>query len=89
VTKVIRETPRAINKALVLVGIDRRFLGLIAMVSIVLGMFHGWHVGALAFVGSTVAIKTLTRKDANIFGIGLQLLRLKGVYDPIRRERGK
>jgi type IV secretory pathway TrbD component len=91
----VRPTARAMNKPLLIAGIERRLLGLSFIISVVFAANANSGSGvsptaiALAvgiFIATITAAKRLTRKDDRIFQIALSVWKQKPVYDPLVRK---
>lgn len=91
----IRPTARALNKPLLVVGIERKLLGLAFVISAVVAAISGTQphiqipIGLGVFVAAITAAKRATRKDDRIFQIALSVWRQKAVYDPHVRRTGQ
>ena len=83
-----RPAARALNKPLLIVGIDRKLAGLAFLLSVIVGANDsGSKIAAVVlFVGLCVAGRRLTRKDPNIFLVLNQVRKQKALYDPAKRE---
>jgi type IV secretory pathway TrbD component len=88
----VRPTARALNKPLLIAGIERRLLGMAFVVSAIVAATSGAQpyiqvsIGAAIFVVTISAAKWATRKDDRIFQIALSVWKQKAVYDPCVRE---
>lgn len=88
----VRPTARALNKPLLIAGIERRLLGMAFVVSAVIAATSGTEphiqvpIGVAVFAATISAAKWATRKDDRIFQIALSVWRQKAVYDPHIRE---
>jgi type IV secretory pathway TrbD component len=88
--RVIRPGARALNKPLLIVGIDRKLAGLAFLLSVVIGANDGFlpKLSAFALFIALWAIgRRLTRVDSNIFLVMNQVRQRKALYDPLKRER--
>ncbi|MGH9621527.1 MAG: VirB3 family type IV secretion system protein [Bryobacteraceae bacterium] len=83
-----RLAAKALNKPLLIVGIDRRLAGLAFLLSVLVGANDGGSkIAALVlFVALCAVGRKLTRKDANIFLVLNQVRKRKALYDPAKRE---
>lgn len=76
----------ALNKPLLIVGIDRRLAGLTFIFSVIVGA-NGSKVAALVmFLLLCAAGRRLTRRDPNIFMVLNQVRKQKALYDPLKRD---
>jgi type IV secretory pathway TrbD component len=84
-----RPAAKALNKPLLIVGIDRKLAGLAFIFSVIVGANDsGSKIAALVlFIGICVIGRRLTRKDPNIFHVANQVRKEKTLYDPAKRER--
>ena len=89
-TRTIRLGARALNKPLLILGIDRRLAGLAFLLCVIVGANDGF-VPKLSALSLFVAIwaigRRLTRIDPNIFQVMNQVRQRKVLYDPLKRER--
>jgi type IV secretory pathway TrbD component len=83
-----RPVPKALNKPLLIVGIDRRLAGLAFLFAVIVGANDGGSkVAAIVlFFGMCAAGRQLTRKDPNIFQVMNRVRRQKAIYDPGKRQ---
>lgn len=82
-----RPAAKALNKPLLIVGIDRRLAGLAFLLSVIVGANDGSKIAAVVlFVALCVVGRRLTRKDANIFLVLNQVRKRNALYDPAKRE---
>lgn len=88
----VRPTARALNRPLLIAGVDRRLLGLAFIVSAVFAACSPvtpdvqMVIGLGVFLGATAAAKWATRKDDRIFQIASSVWKQKAVYDPLVRK---
>jgi type IV secretory pathway TrbD component len=88
----VRPTARALNKPLLIVGIERKLLGMAFVISAVVAAISGTQphiqipIGLGVFITTIAAAKRATKKDDRIFQIALSVWRQKAVYDPCKRE---
>jgi type IV secretory pathway TrbD component len=88
--RVIRPGARALNKPLLIIGIDRKLAGLAFLLSVVIGANDGFlpKLSAFALFITLWAIgRRLTRVDSNIFLVMNQVRQRKALYDPLKRDR--
>jgi type IV secretory pathway TrbD component len=84
-----RPAAKALNKPLLIVGIDRKLAGLAFLFAVMVGANDGSKIAALAlFLGMCAVGRRLTRKDPNIFHILNQIRKHKTLYDPAKRNTG-
>jgi type IV secretory pathway TrbD component len=82
----MRPAARALNKPLLIVGVDRKLAGLAFILSVIVGA-NGSRIAALILFGALCTIgRRLTRRDPNIFTVLNQVRKQKGLYDPMKRE---
>ncbi|HTU47442.1 MAG TPA: VirB3 family type IV secretion system protein [Bryobacteraceae bacterium] len=85
----MRTGARALNKPLLILGIDRRLAGLAFLVSVIVGANDGFvsKLSALVLFLAMWAIgRRLTRIDPNIFQVMNHVRQRKVLYDPLKRE---
>jgi type IV secretory pathway TrbD component len=84
-----RPAAKALNKPLLIVGIDRKLAGLAFIFAVIVGANDGGSkiAAVVLFVTMCVAGRRLTRKDSNIFLVLNQVRRQKSFYDPAKRDR--
>ena len=85
----MRPGARALNKSLLIVGIDRKLAGLAFLLAVIVGSNDSLVAKAAAlilFIAFCWAGRTLTRKDPNLFAVMSQVWRQKAFYDPLKRE---
>jgi type IV secretory pathway TrbD component len=83
-----RPVPKALNKPLLIVGIDRRLAGLAFLFAVIVGANDGGSkiAAVILFIGMCAAGRQLTRKDPNIFHVMNRVRRQKTIYDPGKRQ---
>jgi len=79
---------KALNKPLLIVGIDRRLAGLAFLLSVIVGANDGGSkiAAVVLFVALCAIGRKLTRKDANIFLVLNEARKRKALYDPAKRK---
>ncbi|MFL6448111.1 MAG: VirB3 family type IV secretion system protein [Bryobacteraceae bacterium] len=79
---------KALNKPLLIVGIDRKLAGLAFIFSVVIGANDGGSkiAAIVLFLGMCFAGRQLTRRDPNIFLVLNQVRKQKAFYDPAKRQ---
>ena len=81
-----RLAARALNKPLLIVGIDRKLAGLAFVLSVVVGANGSRIVVTVFFLALCAVGRRLSRKDPNIFLVFNLLRKQKALYDPMKRE---
>jgi type IV secretory pathway TrbD component len=83
-----RPAAKALNKPLLIVGVDRRLAGLAFLFSVIIGANNGGSkiAAVVLFLGICVAGRQLTRKDPNLFLVLNQVRKHKAFYDPAKRN---
>lgn len=83
-----RPASKSINKPLLVLGIDRKLVGLAFLLAVTVGANDGGSkiAAVVLFLGLCVLGRRLTRKDPNIFLVLNQVRRQKSLYDPLKRE---
>lgn len=76
----------AINQPMLILGIERKMLGLSVMISVLVGANGSRVVGAVLFVAILALAKKLTRRDDRLIQIAPFLWRQAAHYDPIKRS---
>lgn len=82
-----RSAAKALNKPLLIVGIDRKLAGLAFIFAVILGANDGESkiTAIFLFVAMCCAGRLLTRKDPNIFLVMNRVWKQKTLYDPGKR----
>jgi type IV secretory pathway TrbD component len=83
-----RPGAKALNKPLLIVGIDRKLAGLAFIFSVILGANDGGSkiAAVILFIAMCVVGQRLTRMDPNIFLVLNEVRKQKPLYDPAKRE---
>lgn len=83
-----RPTAKALNKPLLIVGLDRKLAGLTFLLSVIVGANDGGSkiAAAVLFIVLCAIGRRMTRKDPNIFLVLNQVRKQKALYDPAKRE---
>lgn len=84
-----RTGARALNKPLLIVGIDRKLAGLTFLVSVIVGANDGFVPKICAFtlfIALWAVGRHLTRVDPNIFLVMNQVRQRNALYDPLKRD---
>ena len=86
---VVRPGARALNKPLLIIGIDRKLAGLNFLIAVIVGANDGFvpKLSAFALFIALWAIgRRLTRTDSSIFLVMNQVRQRKALYDPLKRD---
>ena len=85
---MIRPAAKALNKPLLIVGIDRKLAGLAFLLSVIVGANDGGSkiAAVVLFVALCALGRRMTRKDPNIFLVLNQVRKQKALYDPAKRD---
>jgi type IV secretion system protein VirB4 len=83
-----RPAAKALNKPLLIVGLDRKLAGLAFLLSVIVGANDGGSkiAAVVLFVALCALGRRMTRKDPNIFLVLNQVRKQKPLYDPAKRE---
>jgi type IV secretory pathway TrbD component len=83
-----RPASKALNKPLLIVGLDRKLAGLAFILSVIVGANDGGSkiAAVVLFVALCAIGRRMTRKDPNIFLVLNQVRKQKALYDPATRE---
>ena len=83
-----RPGAKALNKPLLIVGVDRKLAGLAFIFSVIIGANDGGSkiAAVVLFIAMCVVGRRLTRKDPNFFLVLNQVRKQKAFYDPAKRE---
>jgi type IV secretory pathway TrbD component len=83
-----RPAAKALNKPLLIVGLDRKLAGLAFLLSVIVGANDGGSkiAAVVLFVALCAIGRRMTRKDSNIFLVLNQVRKQKALYDPAKRE---
>ncbi len=81
-----RPAARALNKPLLIVGIDRKLAGLAFILSVIVGANGSRIIGIVLFVALCAIGRRLSRHDPNIFMVFNLVRKQKALYDPMKRE---
>ena len=87
--RVVRPGSRALNKPLLIIGIDRKLAGLNFLIAVIVGANDGFvpKLSAFALFIALWAIgRRLTRTDSNVFLVMNQVRQRKALYDPLKRD---
>ena len=83
-----RPAAKALNKPLLIVGLDRKLAGLAFLLSVIVGANDGGSkiAAVVLFIALCAIGRRMTRKDPNIFLVLNQARKQKALYDPAKRE---
>jgi type IV secretory pathway TrbD component len=83
-----RPSAKALNKPLLIVGLDRKLAGLAFLLSVIVGANDGGSkiAAGVLFVALCAIGRRMIRKDPNIFLVLNQVRKHKALYDPAKRE---
>lgn len=81
-----RPAAKALNKPLLIVGIDRKLAGLAFILSIIVGANGSRIAGAVLFLALCAIGRRLSRTDPNIFMVFNLVRKQKALYDPMKRD---
>ena len=83
-----RPGAKALNKPLLIVGVDRKLAGLAFIFSVIIGANDGGSkiAAVVLFIAMCVVGRRLTRKDPNIFLVLNQVRKQKTFYDTAKRQ---
>jgi type IV secretory pathway TrbD component len=83
-----RPAAKALNKPLLIAGIDRKLAGLAFILSVIVGANDGGSkiAAVVLFVALCTIGRRLTRNDPNIFLVLNRIWKQKALYDPAKRE---
>jgi type IV secretory pathway TrbD component len=83
-----RAAAKALNKPLLIVGLDRKLAGLAFILSVIVGANDGGSkiAAVVLFVALCAIGRRMTRKDPNIFLVLNQVRKQRAFYDPAKRE---
>ena len=81
-----RPGAKALNKPLLIVGVDRKLAGLAFIFSVIIGANDGGSkiAAVVLFIAMCVVGRRLTRMDPNIFLVLNQVRKQKAFYDPAK-----
>ena len=82
-----RSAAKALNKPLLIVGIDRKLAGLAFIFAVIVGANDGGSkiVAVVLFIAMCAAGRRLTRKDPKIVSVMNRVRKQKTSYDPWKR----
>jgi type IV secretory pathway TrbD component len=83
-----RSAAKALNKPLLIVGIDRKLAGLAFLLSVIVGANDGGSkiAAVILFVALCALGRRMTRRDPNIFLVLNQARKQKALYDPAKHH---
>jgi type IV secretory pathway TrbD component len=85
---MIRPAARALNKPMLIVGVDRKLAGLAFLLAVIVGANGSRTAAAILFFGLWTLGRRLTRKDPNIYAILNRVRKQKTLYDPMKVSHG-
>ena len=88
-TAIARPGARALNKPLLIVGVDRKLAGLDFLIAVIVAANDGFLPkisGFVLFIMIWAIGRRLTRIDPNIFLVMNQVRKRKALYDPLKRD---
>lgn len=77
---------RALNKPMLIVGIDRKLAGLAFLLAVIVGANGSKIVASALFLALWTIGRRLSRHDPNIFMVLNSVRKQKPLYDPMKRE---
>jgi type IV secretory pathway TrbD component len=83
---MITPAARALNKPMLIVGIDRKLAGLAFLLAVIVGANGSRIVAGILFLALCAIGRRLSRHDPNIFMVLNLVRRQKPLYDPMKRE---
>jgi type IV secretory pathway TrbD component len=87
--RVVRPGARALNKPMLIVGIDRKLAGVAFLLAVIIGANDGFvpkTAAPVVFLALWAVGRRLTAKDSNIFAVMNQVRHRKALYDPLKCE---
>ena len=83
-----RPAAKALNKPLLIIGLDRKLAGLAFILSVIVGANDGGSkiAAVVLFVALCAIGRRMTRRDPNIFLVLNQVRKQRALYDPAKRE---
>ena len=82
---MIRPAARALNKPMLIVGIDRKLAGLSFLLAVIVGANGSKIVAGILFLSLCAIGRRLSRRDPNIFMVLNLVRKQKPRYDPMKR----
>jgi type IV secretory pathway TrbD component len=83
---VPRPAARALNKPILIVGIDRKLAGLAFLLAVIVGANGSKIVAGILFLALCGMGRRLSRRDPNIFMVLNLIRKQKALYDPMKRD---
>ncbi len=83
---MIRPAARALNKPMLIVGIDRKLAGLAFLLAVIVGANGSKIVAGILFLALCAIGRRLSRRDPNIFMVLNVVRKQKPLYDPMKRD---
>jgi hypothetical protein len=84
--KVIRETPEAVNKPMLMLGVDRMLFGADIAIATLLAREGHEYFATVLFFGIFFAARHFLKGDPNALSIFVECWKFKPVSDPILRK---
>lgn len=84
--KTVRQTPQAINKPMLILGVERTILAVVMVFCVVIAAKVDRLLGIGLFVAGCYLAKRVTRQDADRLKIARQEWRLSPIYDAVKRS---
>lgn len=78
---------RALNKPMLIVGIDRKLAGLAFLLAVIVGANGSKIMAGILFLAVCAIGRRLSRRDPNIFMVLNRVRKQKSLYDPMKRDR--
>lgn len=82
---MIRPAARALNKPMLIVGIDRKLAGLAFLLAVIVGANGSKIAAGILFLALCAIGRRLSRRDPNIFMVLNVVRKQKTLYDPMKR----
>ena len=83
---MVRPAARALNKPMLIVGIDRKLAGLAFLLAVIVGANGSKIVAGILFLALCAMGRRLSRRDPNIFMVLNLARKQKALYDPMKRS---
>jgi len=84
---VTRPAARALNKPMLIVGIDRKLAGLAFLLAVIVGANGSKIMAGILFLALCAIGRRLSRRDPNIFMVLNRVRKQNSLYDPMKRDR--
>ena len=83
---MVRPAARALNKPMLIVGIDRKLAGVAFLLAVIVGANGSKIVAGILFLALCAIGRRLSRRDPNIFMVLNLARKQKALYDPMKRR---